>query len=84
MGVQDVLREDAAAIDEDIDSLTVRIEATERQIVELRRKRDNARFHRAEVIAAAQALDGMGFRVERDEAGIVTVSIDHPTKEGTI
>lgn len=76
MTVQYVLREDAAELDRRDEELTGRIEDAEKKIVDLRRQRDDARFHRAEMLAAAQALDSLGFTVERNDAGIITVSVD--------
>lgn len=82
MGTTWRLREDAAELERHADRLTARIEDTEREIVDLRRQRDDARFHRAEALAAADLLDNMGFRVERDAAGVVTVSVDPPSSSG--
>jgi hypothetical protein len=48
----------------------------EHDIVQARQKRDDVRLHRAEALAAANALDSLGFRVERNESGIVTVHVD--------
>ena len=74
MSIQNVLREDAAELDRQEESLTGRIEEAEAKIVDLRRQRDTLRFHRAELIAAAQVLDGVGFRVEREP--VLTVHLD--------
>jgi hypothetical protein len=76
MTVQYVLREDAAAFERADERLTSEIEEAEAHIVELRRNRDEVRLHRAEVLAAAQFLDSARFEVERDSAGVVTVSVD--------
>lgn len=75
MTAQYRLREDAAELDRADERLTGEIEDTEKRIVELRRKRGEVRFHRAEMLAAAQALDGIGFKVELTD-GLVTVSVD--------
>jgi hypothetical protein len=75
------LREEAEELGRLDDRLTGEIEDTEKRIVDLRRRRDDARFHRAEALAAANLLDGMGFRVERDDRGNVTVSVDPPKTE---
>ncbi len=71
------LREDAADLEREDERLTREIEDTERRIVDLRHKREDVRLHRADAMAAANALDSLGFRVERNDSGIVTVSIDH-------
>jgi hypothetical protein len=76
------LREDAEELARLDERLTGEIEDTERRIVDLRRRRDDARFHRAEAMAAANLLDSMGFRVERDDRGNVTVSVDPPETPG--
>ena len=81
MSAQFRLREEAAELERHADRLTGEIEDTERRIVELRAQRDRLRFHRAELLAAATALDGIGFRAERDDYGVVTVHID-PSAEG--
>jgi len=76
MTTQERLREDAAALDIDIETLTARIEEAERTITHLRQQRDDARFHRAECLTTADFLDNHGWKVERDRYGNVTVSID--------
>lgn len=82
MSAQFVLREDAAELDRADERITAEIEDTEKKIVDLRRKRDDLRFHRAEMLAAATALDGVGFRVERDAYGVVTVSVNPAVGDG--
>ena len=83
-GAQYRLREDAAQMERDIDNLTARIEEAEAQIVNLRRRRDEVRFYRAETLAAANVLDNIGFHVEKDAAGQVTVSLDSPPSTETV
>lgn len=75
------LQEDAAEMERAADRLTRDIEDAEARIVELRRKRDEVRFHRAEALAAANVLDNIGFRVDRDPSGIVTVYVDPQPSE---
>jgi hypothetical protein len=75
---QYILREDAAELDRRDAELTAQIEDTERRIVALRRKRDDGRFHRAELLAAANVLDNLGFRVERMDGGAPVVHVDQP------
>lgn len=72
------LGEDVAEMDRQIERLTGTIEELEARIVETRRKRDDVRFHRVEALAAINALESIGFRVERDTDGLVTVSVDPP------
>ena len=80
MSVLDMLRGDADALDAEEKWLTESIEGTERRIVELRAKRDDVRFRRAELRATAEFLHNSGWRVERDTAtGGVTVSVDKAT-----
>lgn len=77
--IADRLREDAEALGQVADRLTSDIEDAEKRIVELRQLRDDARFRRGEAMAAAHLLDSMGFRVERDASGNLTVSVaDQP------
>lgn len=75
MSVPWFLREEAAEIERSIERLTGDIEDTEKRIVELRAKREKLRFHRAEMMVAADFLDNSGFEVEQDAAGIVTVKL---------
>jgi hypothetical protein len=77
MSAQFLLREEAAEIDRSDERLTGEIEDLEKRIVEAREKREKLRLHRAEFIAAAHALDKLGFRVDRDPPPI-TVHIDPP------
>jgi hypothetical protein len=76
MTTQDQLREDAEQFEREDARLTSLIEEAEERIVELRRKRDDVRFHRAEARLTADFLDRQGWRVERDAAGVITVSVD--------
>jgi hypothetical protein len=76
MTAQFLLREEAAELDRAEERLTVEIEDLEKKIVAAREKRDRFRFHRAELRIAADFLDNNGFQVERDPAGVITVSID--------
>lgn len=82
MSAQYLLLEEAAELDRSDARLTTQIEDLERRLVDARRQRDDVRFHRAECLAAAQALDGIGVRVDRDEAGLVTVAIDWASEPG--
>lgn len=76
MSAADRLREDAVNLERQVSSLTYQIEDAERDIVDLRQRRDEARLHLAEARAAADFLDNTGFTVERNAAGSVTVSVD--------
>ena len=46
----------------------------EKKIVAARERRATLKCHRAEFIAAAQVLDGVGFRVDREP--VLTVHVD--------
>lgn len=81
MSVADMLRGDAEALETEDKYLTDEIEKTERRIVDLRRRRDDGRFRRADLLATADFLDRNGWRVERDPAGMVTVHVDPPNTE---
>lgn len=70
------LHDEAAYIDQNIDRLTADIEAVEERIVKLRQERDDARFRRAELLAAASVLANVGFHVDRDAAGVPVVHVD--------
>jgi hypothetical protein len=76
MSVQDMLRGDAADLDREAEYVSGEIEALEAKIVKARERRDDLRFRRGSMLAAAQLLDSHGFKVERDPAGVVTVSVD--------
>ena len=81
MSAQWWLRQQADIFEGTADRLTDEIEDVERRIVELRRLRDDARLNRADALAAADVLDNVDFRVERDVVGGVTVYVDPPAVE---
>lgn len=70
------LREQAAEMDRADERLTRDIEDAEKRIVDLRRQRDEVRLSRVDALAAANALDNIGFRVDQDAFGVVTVHVD--------